>query len=39
MSDYAHIIHRPHLELFARAPRKGWDVWGNQTDKFKEAAE
>lgn len=22
------------LELFARAPRVGWDVWGNETDKF-----
>jgi N6-adenosine-specific RNA methylase IME4 len=29
----------PYLELFARAPRAGWDVWGNQTDKFTEAAE
>ena len=29
----------PYLELFARAPRKGWDVWGNQTDRFAEAAE
>ena len=24
----------PYLELFARAPRTGWDVWGNQTEKF-----
>lgn len=22
------------IELFARAPRDGWTVWGNQTDKF-----
>jgi N6-adenosine-specific RNA methylase IME4 len=29
----------PRAELFAREPRPGWDVWGNQTDKFaKEAA-
>lgn len=21
-------------ELFARSPRDGWDVWGNQTEKF-----
>jgi N6-adenosine-specific RNA methylase IME4 len=26
-------------EKVARAPRAGWDVWGNQTDKFAEAAE
>lgn len=24
----------PRLEMFARAPRFGWDVWGNQTDKY-----
>lgn len=24
----------PRCELFARSPRAGWDVWGNQTDKF-----
>src|SRR5262249_11081118 len=24
--------HLPSLELFARAPRLGWDVWGNQAD-------
>lgn len=28
----------PRLELFAREARPGWDVWGNQTDKFSEAA-
>ncbi len=28
----------PYLELFARAPRDGWTVWGNQTDKFEAAA-
>lgn len=22
------------IELFAREPREGWDVWGNETDKF-----
>lgn len=26
------------LEMFARAPRDGWTVWGNQTDKFAGAA-
>lgn len=25
----------PYLELFARGPRKGWDVWGNQADNYK----
>jgi N6-adenosine-specific RNA methylase IME4 len=24
----------PKLELFARQRRPGWDVWGNETDKF-----
>jgi N6-adenosine-specific RNA methylase IME4 len=24
----------PRLELFARQRRPGWDVWGNETDKF-----
>ena len=24
-------------ELFARAPRHGWTVWGNETNKFQEA--
>jgi N6-adenosine-specific RNA methylase IME4 len=33
------LVAGPYLELFARAPRAGWDVWGNQTDKFAEAAE
>ncbi len=33
------LVAGPYLELFARAPRKSWDVWGNQTDKFREAAE
>lgn len=27
----------PRLELFARAPREGWTVWGNEVDKFKPA--
>lgn len=29
----------PYLELFAREHRPGWDCWGNETDKFTEAAE
>lgn len=28
------LFDGPYLELFARAPRAGWTVWGNQTDKF-----
>lgn len=28
------LVDGPYLELFARAPRDGWTVWGNETDKF-----
>jgi N6-adenosine-specific RNA methylase IME4/ParB-like chromosome segregation protein Spo0J len=28
----------PKLELFARQQRPGWDVWGNETEKFKGTA-
>lgn len=31
------LVSGPYLELFARAPRAGWTVWGNQTDRFPEA--
>lgn len=24
----------PYLELFARGPRNGWHVWGNQSDEY-----
>jgi N6-adenosine-specific RNA methylase IME4 len=24
----------PFLEMFARGPRKGWTVWGNQSDEY-----
>jgi N6-adenosine-specific RNA methylase IME4 len=24
----------PRIELFARGPRKGWKVWGNQSDSY-----
>lgn len=30
------LFHGPYLELFARTQRKGWSVWGNETDKFAE---
>jgi N6-adenosine-specific RNA methylase IME4 len=26
--------HLPRIELFARAPRRGWDTWGNETDDY-----
>jgi len=29
----------PYLEMFARQQWPGWDVWGNETDKFQVAAE
>jgi N6-adenosine-specific RNA methylase IME4 len=32
------LVAGPYLELFARTKRAGWTVWGNQTDKFSEAA-
>ena len=28
------LFDGPYLEMFAREPRPGWTVWGNQTDKF-----
>lgn len=28
----------PRLEMFARTKRAGWDVFGNETDKFKAAS-
>jgi N6-adenosine-specific RNA methylase IME4 len=32
------LVEGPYLELFARAPRNGWTVWGNETNKFKDVA-
>lgn len=32
------LVAGPYLELFARQKRKGWDVWGNETDKFESVA-
>lgn len=32
------LVSGPYLELFARTKRPGWDVWGNQTDKFESVA-
>lgn len=28
----------PRAELYARSPRRGWDVWGDEADKFAEVA-
>jgi N6-adenosine-specific RNA methylase IME4 len=29
------LVAGPYLELFARQRRQGWDVWGNEIDKFR----
>jgi N6-adenosine-specific RNA methylase IME4 len=28
------LVGGPYLEMFGRAPRPGWTVWGNDVDKF-----
>lgn len=33
------LVAGPYCELFARQKRPGWDVWGNQTEKFAPALE
>ncbi len=32
------LVDGPYADLFARQRRAGWDVWGNEVDKFDEAA-
>jgi len=32
------LVPGPYLELFARRPREGWAVWGNQADTESEVA-
>jgi N6-adenosine-specific RNA methylase IME4 len=32
------LMRGPYLELFARAPRPGWRVWGDEVGKFAEPA-
>lgn len=32
------LVAGPYCELFARQRRPGWDVWGNETDKFEAVA-
>lgn len=33
------LVGGPYVELFARQRRLGWDCWGNETEKFPQAAE
>jgi N6-adenosine-specific RNA methylase IME4 len=33
------LVGGPYVEIFARQRRAGWDCWGNEVDKFAEAAE
>jgi N6-adenosine-specific RNA methylase IME4 len=33
------LVAGPYVELFARTQRPGWFSWGDQVDKFREAAE
>jgi len=33
------LVAGPYLELFARTRRAGWEPWGDELDKFAEAAE
>jgi N6-adenosine-specific RNA methylase IME4 len=33
------LVAGPYVELFARQRRPGWDCWGNETEKFRQAAE
>ena len=30
--EYAEALPGPYVELFARRPRDGWDVWGNEVE-------
>ena len=32
------LCEGPYLEMFARAPRPGWDGWGNQSEGFADGA-
>ncbi|HLL28534.1 MAG TPA: MT-A70 family methyltransferase [Xanthobacteraceae bacterium] len=37
-AEIARCFAGPRIELFARSRSPGWDAWGNETGKFKEAA-
>jgi N6-adenosine-specific RNA methylase IME4 len=32
------LVAGPYCELFGRQRQPGWDVWGNETDKFQPVA-
>lgn len=36
VTDIEALLSGPYIELFARTESKGWDVWGNETDRFQE---
>ena len=36
-ADVEALYDGPYAELFARTMRPGWEVWGNQTDRFSPA--
>jgi len=36
--DMIEVFGKPGLELFARRPRPGWDVWGNEVESNVEVA-
>lgn len=38
-ADVEALYAGPYAELFARQRRPGWDVWGNDVDRFTEAAQ
>jgi N6-adenosine-specific RNA methylase IME4 len=38
-ADIERLWPGPYIELFAREPAPGWMAWGNETQKFAEAAE
>lgn len=37
-ADLERLFDGPRCELFGRQQRSGWDVWGNDTSRFNEAA-
>ncbi|MFG1410308.1 MT-A70 family methyltransferase [Xanthobacter sp. VTT E-85241] len=39
MDEVTRLFDGPRLEMFARERRAGWDAFGNQVEKFAEAAE
>lgn len=36
--DVEALYAGPYAELFGREPRPGWDIWGNEADKFAPAS-